>query len=282
MTLIGGFKCETGIIQMRVVGGLGYQLFGLCLVISESLRQEVPFVVKDNTHHFKDVYALRLFDIEPDVLYSTSMTKGTLNIFRQDSKHIFCKRVKYFETKFSYLPIPQISHFHLELQGYFQSFRYFLYGSSAIRNWLQNKLGTDKGNTKGIVLHVRLGDMARNPVMNAIHGLVDRDYIESALSSFSEYQGQGLKPLIVTDDIPSLASLFPELMNECTATSNDMVSDFKTLCSAQNIIISNSTFSWWAAWIGNGCVVAPKKWFADNSVMGFMQRDFFPESWKLI
>jgi len=40
------------------------------------------------------------------------------------------------------------------------------------------------------------------------------------------------------------------------------IADFKTLRGCTNLIIANSTFSWWAAYLrkGNGTVVSPKKW----------------------
>jgi hypothetical protein len=58
--------------------------------------------------------------------------------------------------------------------------------------------------------------------------------------------------------------------------------DFVELASSPNIIISNSTFGWWAAWLGEGNVVAPKQWFSEYGLMDRSTKDLFLENWKLL
>jgi hypothetical protein len=52
-----------------------------------------------------------------------------------------------------------------------------------------------------------------------------------------------------------------------------------SLCKHQ--VISNSTFSWWGAWLNNNIekiVIAPQKWFADDE-MNKQTKDLIPEKW---
>ena len=51
-----------------------------------------------------------------------------------------------------------------------------------------------------------------------------------------------------------------------------------SMCS--DFIIANSSFSWWAAWLGNrGKVIAPKKWFPDDK---HNTKDLYCKGWKVI
>ena len=58
--------------------------------------------------------------------------------------------------------------------------------------------------------------------------------------------------------------------------------DFELLKLAPNIIISNSTFSWWSAWLNqneNKTVIATREWFNNDSNNKLA---LFPQDWILI
>lgn len=55
--------------------------------------------------------------------------------------------------------------------------------------------------------------------------------------------------------------------------------DFRLLSACRHQIATNSSFSWWAAWLNPNAdktVVAPSRWFADASLD---TRDLIPEKW---
>jgi hypothetical protein len=110
-------------------------------------------------------------------------------------------------------------------------------------------------------IHIRLGDYRMEPKI----GLLPREYYERAISSL---------PLVVYDEVwifsndrngaeellPGVDSLKLVWIPE-TLTSAETLT-LMTYCN--DFIISNSTFSWWGAYLNrksNGVVVCPEKWF---------------------
>jgi hypothetical protein len=280
MGKIIGLKCNSGLIEVGVVGGLGNQLFGLCLAISEALRRNTDFRIKDQASRSGDKFGLGIFKIDSEEIYTPSLNNGVLSLTQSKSMHLFCKKSIFSETGFSFSSFPSFSSKHIIFDGYFQSYRYFLEHSAEIRAWMREQLNISKNGFLDFSLHVRLGDMAKDPMMRSIHGIVNRHYIERALHYFNSL---GLsEPQLITDDPSSLAIIFPDLAERYEVISTDLVSDFRVMCESKNLIIGNSTFAWWAAWIGNGRVVAPSEWFANNAKMGFVETDFYPSFWKVL
>lgn len=59
------------------------------------------------------------------------------------------------------------------------------------------------------------------------------------------------------------------------------MNDFFMIMKCENHIISNSTFSWWAAWLsGNTSPVAPKQWFNGRYIKEINLDHFLPPSWR--
>jgi hypothetical protein len=70
----------------------------------------------------------------------------------------------------------------------------------------------------------------------------------------------GLKLAVFSDDIPYAKSLFAQF-DPWLAHGNDPIVDLSLMESCRYMIIANSSFSWWAAWLNrrpDKVVIAPK------------------------
>lgn len=177
------------------------------------------------------------------------------------------------EPRFSYVPIPPDAQ---NLVGYFQSSKYFQDVSGEIRSLFMPpdatiaaartkhaNLLTPDLRDRGVVVHIRRGDymLGSNKIR---HGILDQRYYERAIAAARATLGADCPLLVVSDDLawcrtqPWLAGascLFVEEPDDCTALW--LMSQFR------HFILSNSTFSWWGAWLSGqpGSVWAPDTWF---------------------
>jgi|SRR5581483_7241824 len=107
----------------------------------------------------------------------------------------------------------------------------------------------------GVAVHLRRGDYALRLIP---------EYFLRALHLVADEHGcpvDELFVILVTDD-PVAATKINWPCEMEVAQGTDPVSHFRSLASAETLILSNSTFSWWAAQLGEAArlVVAPKPW----------------------
>jgi len=75
---------------------------------------------------------------------------------------------------------------------------------------------------------------------------------------------------------------FPEPNIFISDNKNEPYEEIILMSYCKHNIIANSTFSWWGAWLNNNLdkiVIAPRKWFNDNSIN---TENIIPESWTQI
>jgi len=108
-------------------------------------------------------------------------------------------------------------------------------------------------------LHVRRGDYVSNDDISRRFGPTQSDYFLSAASRL------GRPLLIVSDDQEWCREhLLPAIPDSRVMQTDSLFADFAILVLADQLSLSNSTFSWWGGFCGeHSLVVAPSPWLDD-------------------
>jgi hypothetical protein len=293
-------------IQLILLGGIGNQLFqyfagkylahssGGVLEIDSSLSQfgrsghsdwinaltlPTDFASDMNKYSFTDLVSIVRRKIR-DFLVSVISNKDLqLRVLHQ-----YQSAVLGFDPLLADIKPP------VTITGYFQTWRYYqalkdkgLVSEIQMKNpsnWFINKM--NELNYQGHVLgiHVRRGDY----VGNSDIGTLSVSYYEDALRNLT-LRGETWDAIWIFSDDKELTQLefknfdgggknlhFVDPPEESHAFESMML-----MSKCQSVVIANSTFSWWAAMIGdsNKTVVCPTKWLAQMPD----PQDLCPESW---
>lgn len=268
-------------ISVKLMGGLGNQLFQIYTLLAHSLKTGVAFSLK----HHKMLYGR-------DV-YWTNIFKNLTPFLHNDS----IMTVVYREPEFKYHPIPKIDHGSIE--GYFQSWRYFEDYKHIINQMLtiqQQREAVkvhDGVNVGDISIHFRVGDYK---VLQECHPVMSKNYYRRALEQ-----------LIMDTQLDSGAKVtyfyersdqdhVTEIINYLETCFGDQfifqpimegLKDYEELLAMslhQYNIIANSSFSWWAAYLNdhaNKAVYYPSNWFGPKLAQHDTS-DLCPDSWIMI
>ena len=173
-----------------------------------------------------------------------------------------------FNSPFNYIPIPADAKL---LSGFYQSSRYFSDISGQIRFWfdphpLINRQIKEKYSSllsyecihTNIIIHVRRGDYQGNPMF----GILTETYYIHAMNEMKKILGDKISFLIFSDDIHYCTKTF-NMPNVLIIDEPDESIALHLMSKFKHYILSNSSFSWWASYLGepSQTIIAPDKWF---------------------
>lgn len=195
--------------------------------------------------------------------------------------------VLYKEPVFTYQPIPYTPN--MRIHGFFQSEKYFKHHkdeiialfqpSDTILNYLHNKYSYILEHPYSVAIHVRTY-LETDPQHTAfvLNGV---EYISEALELFPDDS----LLVVFSDNIPWCKEQFKQIPREFIYIEGEThYIDFYLMSFCKDNIISNSSFSWWAAYLNpnpNKLVIAPSRWFNPN-LANHDSRDIVPEEWITI
>lgn len=224
-----------------------------------------------------------IFGFRSSVFFIRVMTKLNAS-FAFPSSFYFEKQFGH-DTGISNLTPP------IYLYGYWQSEKYFARETESLVNAFSFRLPQNERffrfsnsiqNSESIAVHIRRGDYITDKRSERIFNILSPDFYKSAVKLF-QARKNNCKFFIFSDDIGWVKQncFFPS--NSTFVEFDDSVSasvDMYLFSKCKHAIISNSTFSWWGAWLNRSAekiVVAPKLWFSPGSRLSCV--DLIPASW---
>lgn len=253
-------------IITKLQGGLGNQLFQWAVTRNLSLKY--------NTEYFFDLNHIP--KSHPGVTSRGIDIDKFENLSINEMKHN--PNLPTMVDKFYYYDIPNNSY----LDGYWQSEKYFKENESIIRKELRipqelkhsliEKHPFLKEDT--VSIHVRRGDYVHLPNHHPIQTV---EYYKSAYDLIGI---NDINVVVVSDDIQWCKDNL-NFGNTHFIENSSNINDLYIMSLCNHNIMSNSTFSWWGAWLNenpNKKVIIPDVWFG-STLSSLPSDDIYCENW---
>lgn len=165
---------------------------------------------------------------------------------------------------------------NIDIRGYFQSQKYFADYEMEIKDEFDFRpeirecvhlLPTEPC----VSLHIRRTDYL---MMSKTHHNLPMEYYQEAMKEFNGY-----RPVVFSDDIEWCKENLSWL-DKPVFISNDEFRDMFLMSMCNGHIMANSSFSWWASYLGGGKTVAPKTWFGPEGPQDW--QDIYLDEWTLL
>ena len=293
-------------ILVRLSGGLGNQMFqyavGRALAEKHKAVLKLDLTLLNERKNIPANQVFREYDLDVFSMEQNFATQEEVEYFNPVSKNIF-SRINYRirrKLRPKELYIARFRHFDpavLELPddvclvGSWQSEKYFNSISQIIRRDFTFRKEFDAETEKlaarilsgnSVCINFRRTDYVSNPLYKELLGAMDIEFYNKAI----QYIRDRVKDLVLfvfSDDLEwckqnmkfDLPVTF--VTEEFYGEKYSFKLKLMSLCA--HFIIPNSTFGWWAAWLGTNpdkLVVAPQRWYKDTS---FDSKDIVPDKW---
>lgn len=267
-------------IIVRLWGGLGNQLFQYSF--GQYLEIETDKKVFYDVASFGTSDQLRKLDLcsfIPDIpLYNAYFTRYT-GVKNRLFKALFQWSNTYLSESMFDICLLEKARGKIFLQGYWQEEKYATHFpmQKVLSEWKNpNVLSEIEENIRSakisVSLHVRRGDYFSPKNIN-VYGVCTEKYYEQAIDRANSEIEEDKQFFVFSDDILWVKN-HVSLPESTVFVPNHEISQFAyiylmSLCKVN--IISNSTFSWWGAYLNqhkNQLVIAPSRWtFTSNKTL---------------
>ena len=252
-------------LTVQLMGGLGNQLFQIAAAYACAKRYSMELVFPESWNTRED--RPPIWDKYPIKRYFKLISEKEYNDIQW---------LNVDERSFSYSPIDlPLVYQNYKIIGYFQSSLYFNDYKDELRILLQPPLIRSNDLSEWIGVHVRRGDYL---AAADYHITTDAEYFKKARLEITRHIGKRAVCWITDDPEWVYKNTYEDA--DCVMSS-DHIEDFRQLAQFKYLILSNSSFSWWAAWLNpnnhvDRIICCPDKWFGPSGPQDF-QTIFEPD-----
>jgi hypothetical protein len=297
-------------ICIQLNGGLGNQMFQYAFgkacaiknqtdIILDISRLERSHTSPNNTTRSLEIH---IFNSEITIASVKDLKKHKpimykiANVIAINTGYGGIQTSKYFiENKFYFNKKISLISTNCFISGYWQSYLYFNkiktfiddeYKFPELINIQNRSIMKEIKTVNSISLHIRRTDYINNNNNTEGHIVCSVDYYLKAVAVLSN---KVVEPVffIFSDDI-NWAKKNIHLKYPCKFISNNTGKssyiDMQLMSNCKHNIISNSSFSWWGAWLNKNpekIVVAPKYWYTDENRNAKIS-DLIPRMWFMV
>jgi hypothetical protein len=286
---------RTNDVFVDVNSGLGNQLFMIATAYAYSLRHNKNLVLANNIRS--------KYTYWNNILYKCN---GYLK--NQSYKNIKSQQY-YAERKFTYTNIPLVKK-NLYMKGFFQSELYFKDYEKEIRQLFelpvdlrtfvnqQFKKWLIFDNEIVVAVHIRRGDYLK---LSDKHTIQPISYFNEAKQTMLDTIGGPIRFMYFSDDTDWVRKMMDIRSKDIVVSGFKDYEDFALMQNCHHFIITNSTFSWWGAWLSKSFerylkipnnvmlkdikvsekfVIAPSQWFGDKGPKNW--DTVYSDKWKVL
>jgi hypothetical protein len=262
-------------IIIQLSGGIGNQLFQLANAYQLSIDYSRKLLICNINSSSRNVYWESILSKFNNYLISIEKYRE----LKQKSR-IY----NWAMTRFEYKKIELDSNIdYYCIEGYYQSYKYF--DKLEFNKLLDIEKNLDIPNLtiQDVAIHIRRTDYTKNN----FHKVLSLNYYYNCFQILSQ-QINIINIYIFSDDLNwcrnnfKLSSNFNKININFISLKTD-IEELIFMSKFNNIIIANSSFSWWAAYLNNNLekkIFCPKHWF--NNGCHLNTKDLRPIDWIII
>ena len=294
-----------GHVIVRLMGGLGNQMFQYATGLALARRLKVPLLLD---REFLDSrppgmnWTARSLELDVFKAPLHFATRDMVKHARRELESVWRRRMDrllpglfpkrcYLQQGTGYDPGLLHCEAPIHIEGFWQNERYFKHLAEELRTEIFVPRALVEGQNAELLasirasncasIHVRRGDYVSNTDSNRYHGVCSPDhYIKAAEELFRE---QGVEHFFLFSDEPDWVKADLPLPYPHTIVSHNSGRnshwDLHLMRHCKHHIIANSSFSWWGAWLNadpRKVVIAPAQWFQGSATPA---SEILPPEW---